>query len=78
MCIEAYGADGAIAVCEKYSYQFVVALLGQTAQLRKDPEEKEKEDIQDWVEENKERSIQVKTDDGNTKKFNLKSFAAVS
>ena len=77
MAIEAYGTEGAIALAEKYSYNFLSLLLEQTAELRKDPQEREKDNIARWVSENQERSVNIKDESGKVKKINLKSFAAV-
>lgn len=76
MLIEAYGTEGAIALGEKFSYNFLSLLLDQTIELRRDPEDKDKEDIQDWVEQNKERTIEIGT--GEAKRaINIASFMAI-
>ena len=76
MLIEAYGTEGAIALGEKFSYNFISLLLDQTIELRKEPEDREKEQLQDWVEENQNRSIEIKTEQG-ARKINLNSFMPV-
>ncbi len=76
MLIEAYGTEGAIALGEKFSYSFLSLLLDQTIEMRKAPEEREKENIQDWIEENKERTIEIQTEQG-ARKINLASFMPI-
>lgn len=76
MLIEAYGTEGAIALGEKFSYNFLSMLLDQTIELRKEPEEREKGNIQDWIEEQGDRTIEISTSSG-ARKINLKSFMPV-
>ncbi len=76
MLIEAYGTEGAIALGEKFSYNFISLLLDQTIELRKEPEDREKEQLQDWVEENQDRTVEIQTKQG-ARKININSFMPV-
>ena len=79
MLIEAYGAEGAIALSNNYSLDFLKALISQTAQMRKSDEEREEETLEArqsrFMAENKHRSIKVTDVKGNERKINLSQFA---
>ncbi len=76
MMIEAYGTEGAIALGEKFDYNFISMLLDQTIELRRDPQDREKENIQDWIEENQNRTIEIGT--GEAKRtINIASFMPI-
>lgn len=77
--IEAYEATGAIALADRYHLQFLSSLIDQTAKMRRTPEEQQtdeqEEKLQKWLEDNKQKSVQVRDADGKSKKIDLSSFA---
>ena len=84
MLIEAYGANGAIALSDRYSLDFLKSLISQTAKMRKTDEEKEAEREEEIITQkqkkffsakNKNRSVKVQKQDGSTKKISLAQFA---
>ncbi len=79
MLIEAYSVEGAIALAEKYSLDFLSKLIAQTARMRQDPEEREQQraekKLSQWLDKNKERSISIPDEEGKTRKINLANYA---
>lgn len=63
--IEAYGAESAIILGDRYPLDFLVPLIEQTKQMRKTEEELDEE----YLEEKQERFIE--TNKGNNKTFAL-------
>lgn len=79
MLIEAYGAEGAIALSQSYSLDFLKPLVSQTAEMRKSDEDRKEDDLETrqsrFAAENKHRSIKVTTPEGVERKINLSKFA---
>lgn len=75
--IEAYGAQGAITLGDRYPLDFLVPLIEQTKQMRKSDEELEEEYL-----ENKQQKFQQQNQNNNKtfalpngKKVSLSQFA---
>ncbi len=68
MLVEIYGVPGAIALGTRFDEEFIGKLIDQTAELRKDPEKREKENAQKALEEflsnNQGQTIKTVTEDG--------------
>lgn len=79
MLIEAYGAEGAIALGDRYSFAYLKDLIGQTAEMRKSDEDRASEILdekeQDFFEKNKSRSIKLVDNEGETQKIPVSMFA---
>lgn len=79
MLIEAYGAEGAIALGDRYSFSYLKDLIGQTAEMRKSDEDREQEVLdekeQDFFEKNKHQTIKISDDEGETQKIPVSMFA---
>jgi hypothetical protein len=65
IAIEIYHVSGAIALCERYDYASLSLLIDQTALLRRTPEEIEKAETEEWIEENKDAVFVLVDEDGN-------------
>ncbi|MDJ0591282.1 MAG: hypothetical protein QNJ72_15005 [Pleurocapsa sp. MO_226.B13] len=79
MLIEAYGAEGAIALSLCHSFDYLKALLSQTAEMRKSDEDREQEyqeeKLTEFIERNQHRSVELKNPDGTQRQIKLKKFA---
>lgn len=82
MLIEAYGVEGAIALGEKFSFDYLKSLLQQTAEMRRSPEDREaehqEEQLDKFIERNKTRSVAIKNNDGTERKIKLNRFKTTS
>lgn len=78
MLIQAYGAEGAIALSREFPLQFLDDLLCQTVELRRDPEERikeaEEQEVLEWKEKNKDKEIEFYGLNGDVKRLSLASF----
>jgi hypothetical protein len=72
--IEAYEAQGAIALAQQFSYSDLHLLLEQTSKLRRDPEEHrkavDKAETEQWLIDN--QSTQFVSEDGDI--FSMEEF----
>jgi len=79
MLHEVYGAEGAIAYSKIYSVQELKALLDQTYELRRDPQEREAQARQqkaaNWIDKNKDRVLKVPSPDGTFRQVPVALFA---
>jgi hypothetical protein len=77
MLVEAYGAEGAIALSKECPLQFLDSLLCQTVELRRNPEDREEEEreqaIKEWKQRNQGRSISFTGPAGETRHFTVGS-----
>lgn len=78
MLIEAYGAQDAMILADRYSFDFLTCLISQTAELRKTEEDREDEVIEDkqqkFIDKNKHRSVKLPQKDGSFRKIKLSQF----
>lgn len=84
MLIEFYGVPGALALGEKYEEPFLSLLIGQTAELRRDPDKRERENatksLNKFLAEQKEKhgdTLKTKTKDGREIEIDLSGFTPV-
>jgi hypothetical protein len=54
------------------------ALIKFSAQLRRDPEEIEREKTEQWIEENQAASFAIVNDDGTEEIFTIEEFLSVA
>jgi hypothetical protein len=78
MLIEAYGAQDAIALSDRFSFDDLKSLITQTAEMRKSPEDKEaehqEEQLDKFIERNQNRAVAIKNPDGTERKLKLNRF----
>ena len=79
MLIEAYGKGGLVPwLVETYSIEFLEKLLSQTFELRRDPEEREREQFdaerEKWLEDNKGKDFVFVNENGKQETINLSAF----
>lgn len=76
--VEAYEAPGAIALAEIFDYDYLQALLEQTARLRRDPTqvkaEIDKIEHQEWCEKNRDAVFVLTDEDGQQEAFSIEEF----
>lgn len=76
--IEAYEATGAIALSSQFSLQELNLLISQTAEMRRDPEERQQEqdaeDAKRFMETNKGRKIEFRSARGEVEVLDLSEF----
>jgi len=81
MLIEFYGVPGAMALGDRYSEEFLSLLVRQTAELRRDPDKRERETAQKSLEaflaKHQGEVIQTKTKDGQPIEIDLTAFQPV-
>lgn len=74
IAIEMYHVSGAIALAGIYDYASLNKLIEQTATLRKDPKEIEKEETINWMEENKDAQFVLTNEDGSQTIIDMEDF----
>lgn len=81
LLIEAYESQGAISLAREFNLQELNLLLAQTAELRRDPEERQqeidREEAKLLMEQNRGRKMSVRSAGGQVETVDLSEFEFV-